>query len=144
MSTQANAIRTTTSIRGATGLSREALAAWYRRAGLFGTESALNAAEQAVVQNQFGPIPALRSRALFAPIDARLQALATYSRELIATGGAETREDVAQLVAQGYSRDAAWEVARLVRNVREVFGAQPRVADAQLVTFASRQLRHAA
>ena len=144
MSTQAKVTRIANSIRSATGLSREALAAWYRRAGLFGADSALDAAEQAVVQNQLGPIAGLRSRALLAPIDARLQVLATYTRELIAAGGAETPEDVAQLVAQGYTHNAAWEVARLVRDVREVFGFKPRVADVQLATLATHALQRAA
>ncbi|MGQ0528967.1 MAG: hypothetical protein ACT4PG_03930 [Panacagrimonas sp.] len=132
------------SIRGATGLSRAALAAWFRRAGLFGPESALNAAEQAVVQNELGPIAGLRGRPLLAPIDTRLQVLAVYARELMATGGVETAEDVAQLVDQGYSRSAAREVARLIRDVREVFGLQPRGSDAWLATLTSPALQNAA
>lgn len=132
------------SIRGATGLSREALATWFRRAGLFGPQSALKAAEQAVVQNQLGPIAGLRGRPLIAPIDTRLLALATYTRELIASGGLETAEDVAQLEDQGYSRSAAREVARVIRDVREVFGPQLRGADAQLANVAPRALQKAA
>lgn len=118
----------------------------FRRDGLFGRDSDLSPAEQAVVQSQIGPVSGLRSRPVLAPIDARLQALTAYTRAVVADQGATKPKEAQQLVAAGFSRAAVSEVGHVVRNVREVFGSQPRVGagDALLGSVAAPELARAA
>ena len=111
-----------TSVLSATGLSRAHLATWFREQGLFGHESDLSPAEQAIVQGRLGSIPGLRSRPVLAPTDARLIALESFTDSLVRAGGRSAASDEAQLVAAGYARAAVNEVVRVVRLARDVFG----------------------
>lgn len=110
------------SVRGATGLSRAALATLFRQDGLFGRESDLAPVEQAIVQSRLGHIPGLRSRSVLAPTDARLVALENFTDGVVRAGGSASRLDEAQLEAAGYSAAAVSEVVHVVRLVRDVFG----------------------
>lgn len=123
---------------GATGLSRSVLAAMFRSRGLFGRESDLTPAEQAVVQSRLPAIKGLPSRPTLAPLDARLLALSAFTDVAVRSGGRLAGRDQAQLVAAGFSSGAVSEVLRVVRDVRDVFGLVPRAkeADARVDTVA--------
>lgn len=144
--TAQNSLQPEIGILSATGLSRELLASLFRENGLFGSESDLSPVEQAVVQSQLGTVPGLRNRPLLAPTDARLAALARYTEAAMRAGGRLGSADEAQLVAAGYRPQAASEVLRVVRNVRDVFGLvpAPRHADVRLGTVDSRRVARAA
>lgn len=118
------------SVLSATGLGRVQLARLFRQNGLFGHESDLSPAEQAIVQARLGPIPGLRSRPVLAPTDARLLALESFTDRVVHAGGRSSAAAEAQLVAAGYSIAAVNEVVRVVRLARDVFGIAPAVNDA--------------
>lgn len=132
-------------ILGATGLSRSVLADLFRHDGLFGADSALGDAEQAVVQARLGRVPGLPGRPVLAPTDARLLALAAYTDAVVARQGVARAQEAAQLKQAGFSPAAVSEVGQIVRNVRDVFGlrVQPR-SDARLDTLSSSALAQAA
>lgn len=107
-------------ILGATGLSRARLAELFRQQGLFGRESDLSPAEQALVQSRFGHIPGLRPRPASTLMTPRLRALAAYTDARIAQRALRAGEQA--LVEAGYSFAAISEVGRVIENVRTVFG----------------------
>lgn len=118
------------SVLSATGLGRAQLATLFRQNGLFGHESDLSPAEQAIVQGRLGPIPGLRPRPAPAPTDARLMALESFTDSVVRSGGRSSATDEAQLVAAGYSIAAVNEVVRVVRLARDVFGIATAAAAA--------------
>lgn len=136
--------RSDSSILGATGLSRPQLAALFREQGLFGRESNLSPAEQALVQNRLGDIPGLRPRPATTWLTPRLRALAQYTDARIAQR--EPQSERAQLEAMGLSRAAIREVDRLVEDVRVVFGLRPQAvpSDQRLPATVQRSLAPAA
>lgn len=127
-------MRTTTSTRtsrsfprsnivAVTGLSRPALAAMFSHDGLFGRDSALSAAEQAVVQSRLPRIPLLRAPSAPAILGTRLKLLADYVDALVA--GREGAAERERLVGAGYREAAIAEAEITVDNVRTVFGTAP-------------------
>lgn len=109
-------------ILSATGLSRRALAAMYRRDGLFGRDSALTREEQATVHNKLAAVHGLGIRAGAAQITPRLCALIEYANALVA-GGDATRER-ARVVREGLSLPAISEVETVIEDAFVVFGAE--------------------
>lgn len=117
---QPSAQRIGTSLRGATGLSRAALAAMYRHDGFFGRDSDLSAAEQAIVQSRLGPVPGIAPRPATTWLTPRLRVLAAYADALIAGDNGERQR--AGLEARGFRPAAISEVRTVVEDVREIFG----------------------
>lgn len=113
-------------ILGATGLSRAVLAEIFCRDGLFGPDSALNAAEQAVVEAHLGAASGLPVGSDPKPADPRLRALAGYTAALVARQGVSRAQDLAAIRQAGFSAGAVAEVGNIVRVVRDVFGLRPR------------------
>lgn len=110
-------------ILGVTGLPRHTLAAMFRRDGLFGRDSALAPAEQAVVQATLSAIPGLKPRAIATGSAPHLAVLADYVSAL-AVGRAAIAERL-RLEAAGLTSAAINEVATVVDNVLVVF--QPKL-----------------
>lgn len=137
------------SIRGATGLSRAAVADHYRRNGLFGRDSDLNSAEQIMVQSRLGPLPGVPQAPAPAWSAARLkspqlQILADHVDALVA--GRDTRDSSARLQLGGFRPAALSEVECTVHNVQEIFGprAMPAKADLHETVIAESALARAA
>lgn len=136
-------------IRGATGLSRAAIAAHYRRAGLFGGDSDLSSAEQIVVQSRLGPLPGVpeppapdwSASRLGKP---RLWILADHVDALIA--GRQMQDGAAMLRFWGFSPSAPSEIERTVHNVQDIFGprCRPAKADVRETVIAQAALARAA
>lgn len=120
MSTQTALPEARSTILGATGLPRAVIAALYRSRGLFGPDSQLSAAEQAVIRSRLPALPGIAAAAAPAFRSTRLKRLADYVDALIA--GREGRAEREPLLAEGLSRAAAAEAALTVDNVRVVFG----------------------
>lgn len=114
---------TGSNIVGVTGLSRAALAALFRANGLFGAESGLSPAEQAVVQAGLPRIAGLKPVGSAARNTPRLAALADYVEALVA--GRSAIGERARVEAAGLSSCAASEAQTVVGNVFAVF--QPEV-----------------
>lgn len=139
----------TPGIRSATGLSRAAVANYYRDNGLFGRDSDLSSAEQIVVQRGLGPLPGVPPvptpgwsvPRLNAP---RLLVLADHVDALVA--GRETRDSAAMLEFWGVSPRALSEIERTVRNVQDIFGPRslPAKADVREAVIAEPALARAA
>jgi hypothetical protein len=128
MSTQTAPSEVRSTILGVTGLSRPVIAALYRSRGLFGADSQLAAAEQAVVQSRLPALPGVAAGTPPAFRSSRLKRLADYvDARLAGRDGAAERE---QLIAEGLSRAAILEAALTVDNVRVVFGLPATVAAA--------------
>ncbi len=117
--TATNEVRS--NIIGATGLSRAVLAEMFRRRGLFGRDSQLGNAEQAVVQSRLPKIAGIAALPVIALQTPRLKALADYVEALVA--GRDATEARSRLVREGLSSVAILEAATTVDNVRVVFGA---------------------
>lgn len=120
MNTQNLNSETRGTILGATGLPRRVLADLFRRRGLFGRDSQLGAAEQAVVQGRLPTIDGLAPLPVPALQTPRLKALSAYVEALVAGRDARAERDRAQ--GEGLSRLAILEAAVTVDNVRAVFG----------------------
>lgn len=120
MSTSRFVSEARSNILGVTGLPRAVLADLFRSRGLFGRDSVLTSAEQAVVQSR---IPAIRGIAAL-PVPAlqtpRLKALADFTDALVAGRDAATARE--RLLREGLSSAAMSEAAITVDNVRVVFG----------------------
>jgi hypothetical protein len=114
---------TRSNIVGATGLSRASLAALFRANGLFGADSELSAAEQAVVQAGLPRIAGLKPGGSAARNTPRLAALADYVAALVA--GRSAIGERARVEAAGLSSRAAGEAETVVGDVFAVF--QPEV-----------------
>jgi hypothetical protein len=119
-----NETATRSNIIGATGLSRASLAALFRANGLFGADSELSAAEQAVVQASLPRIAGLKSPGSASRSTPRLAALADYVTALVA--GRSAIGERARVEAAGLSSRAASEAATVVGDVFAVF--QPEVS----------------
>lgn len=143
------ALTPTSGIRSATGLPRAALADYYRRNGLFGRDSALDSAQQIIVQSRLGPLPGVPQvpapewSAAF-PRRLELRLLAEHVDALIA--GRTTRDDAARLQAWGFKPAALSEVERTVHNVQDIFGprALPAKADVHETVIAEAAFARAA
>lgn len=120
MNTQNPISDTRGTILGATGLPRGVLADLFRRRGLFGRDSQLGTAEQAVVQGRLPAIDGLAPLPVPALQTPRLKALAAYVDALVA--GRDARVERGRVQAEGVSRPAIEEAAVTVDNVRAVFG----------------------
>lgn len=123
-----------TNIVAVTGLPRPLLAAMFRRAGLFGRDSALTVVEQAVVQSRLPAVPNLASPSAPSILGTRLKLLADYVDAVVAERDASVEQ--ARLVREGYSESAISEAAITVDNVRTVFGLVPVSASAAPVKIA--------
>lgn len=124
LNTNVQARPTTSTIRSATGLSRAALASVYREIGIFGRDSDLTAAEQAIVQNRLGPLPGIPARPATTWLTPRLRALIDYADALIA--GQDVTQARNTLERRGFTRAALSEVQTTVSDVQEVFGPRTR------------------
>lgn len=121
-----------TGIRSATGLSRSAIAEYWRRAGLFGRESDLKGIEQFVVQSRLGPLSGLPVPAPDVAVDRSeptLGLLADHVDAMVA--GRDTRESAGLLRSWGFTDAALSEIERTVDNVQDIFGprAKPSMSD---------------
>ncbi|HZP13482.1 MAG TPA: hypothetical protein VFB36_13765 [Nevskiaceae bacterium] len=108
-------------ILGATGVSQQALANYFRSTGLFGRDSNLTAAEQSVVCGHLPPIEGLRMPRMISPQTPRLLAVAQLSASLVA--GADRHETAAQARRAGVPEHVVSEIVGVIDNVRVVFGA---------------------
>ena len=117
-----------TNIVAVTGLPRPLLAAMFRRAGLFGRDSALTVVEQAVVQSRLPAVPNLAAPSAPSILGTRLKMLADYVDAVVAERDASAER--ARLAREGYSEAAIGEAAITVDNVRIVFGLFPVAAGA--------------
>ncbi len=117
-----------TNIVAVTGLPRPLLAAMFRRAGLFGRDSALTVVEQAVVQSRLPAVPNLAAPSAPSILGPRLKLLADYVDAVVAERDASAEQ--ARLAREGYSQAAIGEAAITVDNVRTVFGLFPVTAGA--------------
>ena len=108
------------SILGATGLSQQTLAGYFRSAGLFGRDSSLTAAEQSAVCSRLPPIEGLRMPRTLAPRTPRLLAVAELSASLMA--GADRHASAAQARRAGVPEQVVSEIVGVVDNVQAVFG----------------------
>ncbi|MBA4283907.1 MAG: hypothetical protein C0434_00040 [Xanthomonadaceae bacterium] len=129
---------TRSSILGVTGLSRPVLAELFRRRGLFGRDSQLGHAEQAVVQSRLPAIDGIARLPVTVLQTPRLKALAAYVEALVAGGDAGAERS--RLQREGLPSAAILEAAVTVDNVRTVFGpivtgraARPASADERTV-----------
>ena len=112
-------------ILGVTGLSRASLAAMFRRNGLFGRDSALSPAEQAVLQSRLPVIEGLPARVAPAFMTLRLTAFADYAESLVARRDAARAQ--ARLERLGLSEAAITEVRTVIENVFVVFAPKPQI-----------------
>lgn len=117
-----------TNIVAVTGLSRPVLATMFRRAGLFGRDSALTLVEQAVVQSRIPAVPSLRAPTAPSILGSRLKLLADYVDALVAGRDADVERN--RLTREGYSEAAIDEAGIVVDNVRTVFGEAPNTVGA--------------
>lgn len=138
MSTQNPVSEVRSNILGTTGLSRAVLADHFRSRGLFGRDSQLCLAEQAVVQSRLPAIPGIARLPVTALETPRLKALAAYVEALVVGRDADAARS--RLIETGLSRSAALEAAVTVDNVRVLFGpmtapvaAKPTASAAPLV-----------
>lgn len=135
-------------IRSATGLSRAAVAAHYRRAGLFGGESDLSKTEQFVVQSRLGSLPGVPAPICDTPASRMSQPtfrlLGDHVDALVA--GRDTRASTDMLREWGFSPAALSEIERTVQNVQDIFGprAKPLRADVRETVIASVEMARAA
>lgn len=129
-------------ILGVTGMPRHALAAMFRRDGLFGRDSQLTPAEQAVVQAALTRIAGLKPLAVAGSKTPLLAALADYVSTLAAAGTAVSERR--RLETAGLSEAAINEVATVVDNVLVVFQPKPQAAVAELPTPATTRYQRAA
>lgn len=129
-----------TNILAVTGLPRPLLAAMFRRAGLFGRDSALTVVEQAVVQSRLPAVPSLAAPSAPSILGSRLKLLADYVDAVVAERDASAEQ--ARLAREGYSAAAIGEAAITVDNVRTVFG--PFAAAVELKTMEARRYARAA
>lgn len=120
MSTQTQHSEVRSNILGVTGLPRAVLADHFRRRGLFGRDSQLGLAEQAVVQSRLPAIPGMARLPVIAPETPRLKALADYVEALVVGRDADGARS--RLLATGLPSAAALEAAVTVDNVRVLFG----------------------
>lgn len=135
--------RPRTNILAVTGLPRSLLAAMFRRAGLFGRDSALTVVEQAVVQSRLPAVPNLAAPSAPSILGSRLKLLADYVDAVVAERDSSAEQ--ARLAREGYSEAAIGEAAITVDNVRTVFGLFPASTSAQPVkTAASHSYARAA
>ncbi|WP_293388298.1 hypothetical protein [Nevskia sp.] len=116
-------------ILGVTGMPRDELAAMFRRDGLFGRDSQLTPAEQAVVQAALPRIVGLKPLAIASSKTPLLAALADYVSTLVVAGPAVSERQ--RLETAGLSEAAINEVATVVDNVRVVFQPTPQVVVAE-------------
>lgn len=115
-----------TNIVAVTGLSRPVLATMFRRAGLFGRDSALTPVEQAVIQSRIPAVPSLRAPTAPSILGSRLKLLADYVDALVA--GRDVDVERNRLAREAYSEAAIEEAAIVVDNVRTVFGEASNTA----------------
>ena len=128
-------------VLGVTGLSRAVLAALFRSRGLFGRDSQLSSAEQAVVQSRLPAIDGIAALPVPALQSPRLKALADYTDARVA--GREGSIERSRLLAAGLSSSAILEAAITVDNVRAVFGISRRPAVAERPAIEHRYARAA-
>lgn len=120
MSTPRSVTETRSNILGVTGLPRAVLADLFRSRGLFGRDSQLASAEQAVVQSRIPAIPGVPTLPVPVLQTPRLKALAEFTDALVAGRDAATARE--RLLREGLSSAAMSEAAITVDNVRVVFG----------------------
>lgn len=135
-------------IRSATGFPRAAIAAYFRRAGLFGSESDLSKAEQFVVQSCLGslpgvPVPTSDTTASHMS-QPNLRLLGDHVDALVA--GRDTRTSTNMLREWGFSPAALSEIERTVQNVQDIFGprAKPSRADVHEIVIENVGMARAA
>lgn len=129
-------------IVGVTGLSRAALATLFRANGLFGADSELSAAEQAVVQGSLPRIAGLKARGSASRNTPRLAALGDYVEALVA--GRSGIGERARAEAAGLSSRAAGEAATVVGDVFAVFEPELSAPAAKQATLIEPRYARAA
>lgn len=108
------------SILGATGLSKRALAAHFLQAGLFGRDSNLTREQQAAVYSRLGAIEGLRVPMVHLQPSTQLQAIAQLTESALA--GADLTEAQARAGRQGVTDEAIAEIRTVVGNAQLLFG----------------------
>ncbi len=110
----------TSSILGATGLSKRTLAAYFLQAGLFGRDSNLTREQQAAVYSRLGAIEGLRVPMVNRQPSTQLQAIAQLTESALAR--ADLTEVQARASRQGVSDEAIAEIRTVVSNAQLLFG----------------------
>lgn len=111
-------------IRGATGLSRRALAGVIAEVGLFGRDSALGQTDQAIVQSMIGPIPGVASveQSVQQHSGQRCQVLAELTQDAIIGGGVASQATRVAARNIGLATSQINEIERVIAKVSAVFG----------------------
>jgi len=125
MSTNTRNSNVRSNILGTTGLSRAVLADYFRSRGLFGSDSQLGLAEQAVVQSRLPAIAGIARLPVTALETPRLVALADYVEALVAGRNRVAESARRRLIAAGLSASAVLEAEVTVDNVRVLFSPLP-------------------
>jgi len=118
MNTQANT--PTSTILGATGLSKRALAAYFRQAGLFGRDSSLSREQQAAVYSRLPAIEGLRVPVVNLQPTSQLRAVAELAESAVA--GEDLTQARARTRSQGVTDEVIAEICTVVANALLVFG----------------------
>ena len=118
--------RPVTGIRGATGLSRSALAAVIREIGLFGRDSGLDAADQVVVQKALGPLPGLPAPSDIRPRrqGRRSEVIQTLVRDAMLGAGRAGKGTRGAALQIGLTAPQITEIESVVGNAMDVFGLE--------------------
>jgi hypothetical protein len=107
-------------IFSATGLPKAVLAGLFRGNGLFGRDSELSPAEQAVIQARLPAIRGLRAPSAAITLTPRHAALSALADAALA--GRETVAEAARAQATGVKPSAISEVVTTVQDAKAVFG----------------------
>ena len=118
MNTQTNT--TTSTILGATGLSKGALAAYFLKAGVFGRDSSLSREQQAAVHSRLPAIEGLRVSMVNLQPTSQLRAIAELTESAVA--GEDLTQAQARASSQGVADGVIAEIRSVVANALLVFG----------------------
>ena len=140
MNTQANAPST---ILGATGLSKRALAGYFQQTGLFGRDSNLSREQQAAVYSRLPAIEGLHAPVVNLQLTPQLQAIAELTDSVVV--GVDLTEAEARASALGVTDEVIAEICTVVTNALLVFGLfSPRATLAQPAAKTEPSLSEAA
>ena len=131
MDTQAKTPSST--ILGATGLSKRALAAYFLQTGLFGRDSSLSREQQAAVYSRLPVIAGLRVPVVNLQPALQLRAVAELTTSAVA--GEAVSKAQARASSQGVADEVIAEICTVVADALLVFG--PFVPPAALPTMSA-------
>jgi hypothetical protein len=120
MNAQGKTSTPASTILGATGLSKQALAAYFRQAGLFGRDSSLSREQQAAVYSLLPPIEGLRVAIVNLQPTSQLRAVAELATSAVA--GNDLAEAQARARSQGVTDEVIAEIGTVVADAVAVFG----------------------